>query len=504
LAQTLALISMLLAVILAGTALQMLVLWRSLRSGQWGQLAFISLAAAGFYALDAYTRPTDERPNLAGTVIGVTLIGLFLSRVSLYAQISASGRRATFGLISLLGVAVMLGVALHDMGRWTLFAVYGLMFLVQALAVAWAAPRDGQRSLGSVVACLAGYPTLVATLWFLGAESLYLRYLTGFVVCLTCQAILLEGALHSRRELLHTAAELSKAHERVEAVVVGMAQGSAQVAEAGQTLTTGAQELAIRTDQQTDKLTSTSQAVHGVVAQVHHTTGNVTVVDEQCARLHEQARQGTRVVDDAVGTIRLINQRTQEMSEALGLIESIAFQTNILALNAAIEAARAGPAGRGFAVVAAEVRSLSQRTSGAAADVKRLIGRANEQASEGLQRVEEVKRNLDDMGQAVEQVASLTREVAIDAKAQTQSLEGIMNSLDELSRLTLANATMVAESVMAADGMNDSARALREMVEKVKSGANAAPESSVAAGPGLPAPTEAQSQGSSGKGVDFF
>ena len=177
--------------------------------------------------------------------------------------------------------------------------------------------------------------------------------------------------------------------------------------------------------------------------------------------------QGDAVVSDAVDSIELISQRTHEMNEALGLIESIAFQTNILALNAAIEAARAGTAGRGFAVVASEVRGLSQRTSETARQVKDLIERANSQAGVGVDKVMSVKRQLDEMVQAVESVAQRTQAVSSDAREQSSALAHVMCSLDELAQLTEANAGLVAESVMAADGMNDSASQLRHMLTQV-------------------------------------
>jgi methyl-accepting chemotaxis protein len=201
---------------------------------------------------------------------------------------------------------------------------------------------------------------------------------------------------------------------------------------------------------------------------VQHTAANVAAVDTQCEHLREQARQGDVVVNDAVEAINLINQRALEMSEAVALIQAIAFQTNILALNAAVEAARAGEAGRGFAVVAAEVRSLSMRTTESARHVKDLIERAGSQASAGVDKVQGVKQQLYAMIEAVEQVAARTGEVSADARVQSESLEQVMLSVDALTRLTDANAQLVAESVLAADGMNDSAGELRAMVAQVQ------------------------------------
>jgi methyl-accepting chemotaxis protein len=255
---------------------------------------------------------------------------------------------------------------------------------------------------------------------------------------------------------------------QLQAVVQSLAEGSGRVAESGRTMSDGAQMLAMRTDEQTSHIRDTAEAVRGVVAQVHETSQHVGQVDATCQALEQQARQGGQEVGETVAAIERIDQRTREMDEAIVLIESIAMQTNLLSLNAAIEAARAGSAGRGFAVVAGEVRTLSARTREAASRVRALIERARQQSGEGVQQVLHVRATLAGMIDAVQDVALRMREVSADAVQQRQALDQVLGHLNSLTELTDANASMVAQSVMASDDMNESAQQLAEIVAQAQ------------------------------------
>jgi methyl-accepting chemotaxis protein len=311
------------------------------------------------------------------------------------------------------------------------------------------------------------FVTLAAVGWL---EMAYIRYAMAMPMLLLGTSMLVEGMLIAQRRSQAAVDEAREAQARLQQVVQALAEGSGRVASTGQTMSDGAQMLAMRTDEQTNHIRETAEAVRGVVAQVQVTSQHVGAVDATCQALEQQARQGSQEVQDTVGSIERIDQRTREMDEAIVLIESIAFQTNLLSLNAAIEAARAGQAGRGFAVVASEVRTLSTRTREAAAQVRTLIERARSQSGDGVQRVLHVRDTLSRMTGSVQDVARRMREVSADAQQQRLALDGVLGHLDALTTLTDANASMVAQSVMASDDMNASARELTEVVARAQGG----------------------------------
>ena len=285
--------------------------------------------------------------------------------------------------------------------------------------------------------------------------------------CFVGMAVVLRTRMKRRNELLR-ALHASTLHLRE--VVDAMATGSTKVAAAGRTMSDSAQTLAIRTDQQGDRLRQTSEGVRGVVDKVTSNAAHVVSVEKRCEALREQTQNGRAAVESSVNSIRAIASRTREMSEAVAMIESIAFQTNILALNAAVESARAGEAGRGFAVVAAEVRQLAARSRQSAGEVRQLIERASGQATASVREAAAMQQVLDHMASGVDAVTKDMSAVASESRLQSETLQQVTSGLDELMQLTQSNADMVAESVMAAEDMREHAQQLHSMVEGIERG----------------------------------
>ncbi|MEO3692678.1 methyl-accepting chemotaxis protein [Roseateles paludis] len=509
--------SMCTMVALASTGLCSFRLWLRQREAVFSQFAWVCLLAAGFYAMDGLTRPVGERPNLWAAAIGMSLsVAMLHASAGSILILGPNGRpdrqmqvrlqRATLWLhIALLAVWLALTVGL-EFNRRSFFWGYSVGFLSQIglllVMIGW---RELVRSWLLLLALLA-VPVMQCVVVLGGAELYALRYLLGMAAALLTMATLVQRVLDLQSRSDADVRALEAAQERLHAVLAAMLEGSDSVAESGERMSVGAQQLAIRTDQQTGSLQAIAGNVDRAVAQVLVTADRISAVDGQCARLREQAFTGTEQVQTAAQTIELIGQRSAEMQEAVSLIESIAFQTNILALNAAIEAARAGAAGRGFAVVASEVRSLSGRTSEAARRVRDLIARAGSQIEGGIAQVQGVREQLSAMLGVVQDVADNTQQLSGDARTQSGELSRMLDDLRALLNLTQDNAALVAESVMTADGMNQSAAALRALVSDLStSGAESAPPA--AAGPSTspsPRPSPSPAPAAEPAGVEFF
>ncbi len=184
----------------------------------------------------------------------------------------------------------------------------------------------------------------------------------------------------------------------------------------------------------------------------------------------ELAGTGRRDVDVMVETINQINADSARVAEITGMIEGIAFQTNILALNAAVEAARAGEQGRGFAVVAGEVRSLAQRASAAAKEIKDLIEVSTQKVSQGARRAGEVSIAMDHIHQAVSRVSDVVAEISAASLEQTQGIEQVHQAIDQIDEVTQQNAALVEESAAAAQSMQEQAGKMKEEVMFFKLG----------------------------------
>jgi methyl-accepting chemotaxis protein len=224
----------------------------------------------------------------------------------------------------------------------------------------------------------------------------------------------------------------------------------------------------MRTEQAAISLQKTSASVDQLSLAVKLTTVSAGQAVNQSQQAVAVAVDGGRIVGSVVHTMQAIHQSSQKITEIIGVIEGIAFQTNILALNAAVEAARAGEQGRGFAVVASEVRSLAGRSSNAAREIKSIIGASVQRIAEGTVQVEHAGRTMTDIVSSVQGVSRIIEEIRAAANEQFEGIHLISLAMDGIDHATQQNAAMVEESASGTRSLADEVSRLRSALTAFK------------------------------------
>jgi len=235
-------------------------------------------------------------------------------------------------------------------------------------------------------------------------------------------------------------------------------------------LEVGNNTLNSRTQEQAAALEETAASLEEITGTVQQTADNSRRANQLSSEAREKAEQGGKVAEQAVTAMSEINSSSRKIADIIGVIDEIAFQTNLLALNAAVEAARAGEQGRGFAVVAGEVRTLAQRSAGAAKEIKGLINSSVENVLAGGKLVDESGKALKDIVQSVTKVNDLISEIAAASIEQTSGIDQINTAIAQLDSGTEQNAALVEESAAASERLNGQANSLREKVGEFKLG----------------------------------
>ncbi|MFC5521869.1 methyl-accepting chemotaxis protein [Polaromonas jejuensis] len=277
-------------------------------------------------------------------------------------------------------------------------------------------------------------------------------------------------------------------------IVGQVRQGTDTMATASSQIAAGNQDLSSRTEEQASSLEETAASMEELTSTVKQNADNARQANQLAVSASSVALKGGSVVAQVVDTMGAINASSRKIVDIIGVIDGIAFQTNILALNAAVEAARAGEQGRGFAVVAAEVRNLAQRSAAAAKEIKVLIDDSVGKVEEGSQQVSQAGKTMDEIVDSVKRVTDIMAEITAASQEQTAGIEQINQAITQMDQVTQQNAALVEEAAAAAQSLQEQASGLSRVVSVFK--LDHAQQMHVApAKPAIAAPRRAQPAG---------
>jgi methyl-accepting chemotaxis protein len=254
------------------------------------------------------------------------------------------------------------------------------------------------------------------------------------------------------------------------ALVSDVSQASSGIESASVEIATGNQDLSARTEQTASNLQQTAASMEQLTSTVRQSADAARQANQLAASAAEIAQRGGSVVSQVVTTMDEINTSSKKINDIIGVIDGIAFQTNILALNAAVEAARAGEQGRGFAVVAGEVRNLAQRSAQAAKEIKGLIGASVEKVETGSKLVADAGQTMSEIVGSVQRVTDIIGEITAAAGEQSDGIGQVNTAVSQLDQMTQQNAALVEESAAAAQSLKDQASRLADVVQVFRTG----------------------------------
>jgi methyl-accepting chemotaxis protein len=278
--------------------------------------------------------------------------------------------------------------------------------------------------------------------------------------------------LDTRRtdELGQVTRSLAEMRDALRGIVSQVRESTGSIQLASAEVASGNMDLSQRTEQAASNLQQTAGAIQQLSGTVRQSADAASQANQLASSASAVAQRGGEVVSQVVATMDEINASSKKISDIIGTIDGIAFQTNILALNAAVEAARAGEQGRGFAVVAGEVRSLAQRSAEAAREIKSLIGSSVERVETGARLVQEAGSTMGDIVASVQRVTDIIGEISAAATEQSTGIGQVNGAIGQLDQMTQQNAALVEESAAAADSLKDQAVRLAGVVSTFRIG----------------------------------
>jgi methyl-accepting chemotaxis protein len=354
--------------------------------------------------------------------------------------------------------------ALNNMIR---YQVESIETAARTASDTYASARSMMLALGAAALLLAAAIGLLITrglLAQLGGEPAYARGIAEKIAAgdLT---ITVDTKANDRSSLLFA---MKSMRDSLAQVVGQVRSGTDTIATASSEIAAGNLDLSSRTEQQASSLEETASSMEELTSTVKQNADNARQANQLAVSASDVAIKGGAVVSQVVDTMSSINDSSKKIVDIIGVIDGIAFQTNILALNAAVEAARAGEQGRGFAVVASEVRSLAQRSAAAAKEIKTLIGDSVEKVDVGTKLVGQAGSTMQEIVESVKRVTDVMSEITAASLEQTSGIEQINQAIAQMDEVTQQNAALVEQAAAAAASLQDQAGNLAQVVSVFK------------------------------------
>ncbi|MDP2028116.1 MAG: methyl-accepting chemotaxis protein [Thiobacillus sp.] len=314
---------------------------------------------------------------------------------------------------------------------------------------------------GLVLASLIGY-------WLVRAISLPLNEAVRIARSVAAGDLTQRIDVHSQDETGQLMCAMQEMNTSLSDIVSQVRAGTDTIAVAARQIATGNADLSSRTESQASSLEETASSMEELTSTVKQNAENARQANQLVRSTSDVAVKGGQVVGQVVDTMASIKDSSRKIADIIGVIDGIAFQTNILALNAAVEAARAGEQGRGFAVVASEVRNLAQRSAGAAKEIKSLIEDSVSQVDAGGKLVDEAGKTMGEIVTSVKRVTDIMSEIAAASQEQSAGIEQVNQAITQMDDVTQQNAALVEQAAAAAMSLQEQAGNLAEAVSVFK------------------------------------